>query len=113
MRFIRIRLRRLWGGDFCTAEKCGSWPKEYWGKYFFMDYVHGWIKVLDPERPGEVKEFASGLPFGTDLRFSADGALYVLVRDMWVNEKSFYKKGTGFVVKISRKNSELRIQKSE
>jgi len=68
-----------------------------------MDYVHGWIKVLDPERPGDVKDFASGLPFGTDLRFGPDGALYVLVRDMWVNEKSFYKKGTGFVVKIGVK----------
>src|SRR5438874_1069711 len=101
------------GGDFCTEEKCGGWPKEYWGKYFFMDYVHGWIKVLDPERPGHAKEFASGVPFGTDLRFGRDGFLYVLVRDMWVNEKSFYKKGMGFVVKIARKNSELRIQKSE
>jgi len=91
------------GGDFCTSEKCSAWPKEFWGKYFFMDYVHGWIKVLDPERPGDVKEFASGVPFGTDLRFSADGSLYVLVRDMWVNEKSFYKEGTGFVVKIRPK----------
>jgi glucose/arabinose dehydrogenase len=102
------------GGDFCTEEKCGKWPKEYWGKYFFMDYVHGWIKVIDPERPvrlaalaqdrpGEVKEFASGLAWPTDLRFSADGSLYVLVRDMWVNEKSFFKGGTGFVVRISPK----------
>ncbi|HEV8606861.1 MAG TPA: PQQ-dependent sugar dehydrogenase [Tepidisphaeraceae bacterium] len=91
------------GGDFCTAEKCGAWPREYWGKYFFMDYVHGWIKFLDPERPGDVKEFASGVPFGTDLRFGRDGALYVLVRDMWVNEKSFFKAGTGFVLKITPK----------
>ena len=99
------------GGDFCDEKKCAGWPKEYWGKYFFMDYVHGWIKVLDPEKalrlaalaqdgPADVKEFASGVPFGTDLRFSANGSLYVLVRDMWVNEKSFFKKGTGFVVKI-------------
>ena len=101
------------GGDFCTEEKCAKWPREYWGKYFFMDYVHGWIKVLDPGRPGDVKEFASGVPFGTDLRFGRDGFLYVLVRDMWVNEKSFFKGGTGFVVKISRKNSEVRSQKSE
>ena len=101
------------GGDFCDEKKCAGWPREYWGKYFFMDYVHGWIRVLDPERPGDVKEFASGVPFGTDLRFSADGNLYVLVRDMWVNEKSFYKKGTRVVVKISRKNSEVRIEKSE
>jgi glucose/arabinose dehydrogenase len=91
------------GGDFCTAEKCGAWPREYWGKYFFMDFVHGWIKFLDPERPGDVKEFASGVPFGTDLRFGRDGALYVLVRDMWVNEKSFFKAGTGFVLKITPK----------
>jgi glucose/arabinose dehydrogenase len=91
------------GGDFCTQEKCGAWPKEFWGRYFFMDYVHGWIKTIDPENPSDVKEFASGVPFGTDLRFSNDGSLYVAVRDMWVNEKSFYKKGTGVVVRISRK----------
>jgi glucose/arabinose dehydrogenase len=91
------------GGDFCDEKKCGAWPREYWGKYFFMDYVHGWIKVLDPERPGEVRDFASGVPFGTDLRFGADGFLYVLVRDMWVNEKSFFKGGTGFVVRIGVK----------
>jgi len=101
------------GGDFCDEKKCAAWPREYWGKYFFMDFVHGWIKVLDPEHPADVKEFASGVPFGTDLRFSEDGNLYVLVRDMWVNEKSFYKTGTGVVVKIGPKNSELRIQKSE
>lgn len=92
------------GGDFCTKEKCAAWPKEYWGKYFFMDFVHGWIKTLDPEHPSDVKDFASGLPFGTDLRFGADGSLYVLVRDMWVNEKSFFREGTGVVVRISRKN---------
>jgi len=50
-----------------------------------------------------VKEFASGVAFGTDQRFGSDGFLYVLVRDMWVNEKSFYKKGNGFVVKIGVK----------
>jgi glucose/arabinose dehydrogenase len=90
------------GGDFCTAEKCPSWPREFHGRYFFMDYVHGWIKTLDPAEPAEVREFATGLPFPTDLRFGPDGGLYVLVRDMWVNDKSFFKSGTGFVVKIVR-----------
>lgn len=92
------------GGDFCTAEKCAGWPREYQGKYFFMDFVHGWIKVLDPDRPGEVRDFASGLPFPTDLRFGTDGSLYVLVRDMWVNDKSFFREGTGFVGKIRPKS---------
>ncbi len=96
------------GGDFCTVEKCPKWPAEFHGRYFFMDYVHGWIKTLDPEHPTDVKDFAAGLPFPTDLRFSPNGSLYVLVRDMWVNDKSFFKPATGFVVKITPNQSEPR-----
>jgi glucose/arabinose dehydrogenase len=90
------------GGDFCHAR---GWPEEYQGKYFFADFVHGWVHVLDPERPGEVKEFAAGLPFPTDVRFGPDGSLYVLIRDMWVNDKPFYREGTGYVIRIKPRHA--------
>ena len=46
-----------------------------------MDFVQGWIRVLDPSRPGEPSAFAAGLRRPVDLAFAPDGALYVLERD--------------------------------
>jgi putative heme-binding domain-containing protein len=75
------------GGAF--APPTLSWPPEYRGKYFFMDFVHGWIRVLDPERPAQAKTFLSGLRRPVDLRFAPDGTLYILVRDAWVIDQEF------------------------
>src|SRR5438128_2218970 len=47
------------GGAF-APENLG-WPKDLRGRYFFMDFVHGWIKMLDPDRPGQATTFATGL----------------------------------------------------
>ena len=48
------------------------------GKYFFMDFVKGWIKVLDPDHPEPVETFADGPERPVDLAFAPDGSLYVL-----------------------------------
>ena len=37
------------------------WPKEYRGQYFFGDFNHGWIKIIDPAKPAAAKSFATGL----------------------------------------------------
>src|SRR5207237_9043524 len=76
------------------------WPAEYRGKYFFMDFVHGWVRALDPEHPGEKpRPFAAGFRRPVDLRFAPDGGLYILVRDAWVIDKEF-RPGTGSLLKI-------------
>ncbi len=85
------------GGAF--SPEALEWPEEYRGKYFFMDFVKGWIRVLDPGRPGEPAEFASGLNRPVDLAFTADGALYVLVRDAWVIDDKF-RPHTGSLLRI-------------
>ncbi len=78
------------GGAFCPEERGASgFPARYRGRYFFMDFVKGWIHVIDPVRPRHAEEFASGLPRPVDLAFAPDGSLYVLVRDAWVNDRNF------------------------
>jgi putative heme-binding domain-containing protein len=90
------------GGTFAPADL--RWPKEYRGQYFFGDFNHGWIKIIDPAKPAVSRPFATGLRRPVDLRFAADGSLYVLVRDAWVIDKLF-KGGTGALLRI-RQTSE-------
>jgi glucose/arabinose dehydrogenase len=85
------------GGAFAPIDL--RWPKEYCGQYFFGDFNHGWIKILDPARPATAKRFATGLRRPVDLRFGADGSLYVLLRDAWVIDE-WYKGGTGVLLRI-------------
>jgi putative heme-binding domain-containing protein len=86
------------GGAF--APRGLRWPKAYRGRYFFADFNHGAIKTLNPAKPAHATAFASGLHRPVDLRFAADGALYVLLRDAWVIDPLF-KGGTGVVLRIS------------
>jgi putative heme-binding domain-containing protein len=81
------------GGDFCPQ----AWP--WHGRYFFADFVHGWIKTLDPDHPSEATEFASGLSRPVDLRFDAGGTLYVLLRNAWVIDDKF-QPGTSALLAI-------------
>jgi hypothetical protein len=70
--------------------------------YFFMDFVQGTIRTLDPRspmRPIPAEVFATGLARPVDLAFSADGSLYVLLRDAWVKDGQF-KPGTGSLARI-------------
>lgn len=92
------------GGDFLSnfrSQSAGqtAWPSSMQGKYFFADFVHGWIKWIDPADPLEAHEFAYGLRRPVDVRFAADGALYVLLRNAWVIDKKF-EGGTGSLMKI-------------
>jgi putative heme-binding domain-containing protein len=90
------------GGAFCP-ERPGAgtmFPQKYRGRYFFMDFVKGWIKVLDPDHPSEAMAFATGLPRPVDLAFAPDGSLLVLLRDAWVIDDKFTPH-TGSVLRIS------------
>ena len=87
------------GGAFCPSGDAAGFPRPYRGKYFFMDFVRGWIKVLDPDHPKRVETFAAGLTRPVDLAFSPDGALYVLLRDAWVVDGNF-RPGTGSLLRI-------------
>jgi putative heme-binding domain-containing protein len=89
------------GGDF--APESSAWPAEYRGKYFFADFVHGWIKTLDPEDHERVETFVTGLNRPVDLRFSPDGSLYVLLRNAWVIDDKF-QPATGTLLQIRNSN---------
>jgi putative heme-binding domain-containing protein len=94
------------GGAFApegSGRGAAGWlPAAYRGKYFFMDFVKGWIQVLDPDPPHAVTTFATGLKRPVDLAFAPepDGALYVLVRDAWVIDDKF-RPHTGALIKIT------------
>ena len=67
------------GGAFYSALQ---FPKEYDGKYFFIDYCNNWMRVLNPEDK-------TVSPFGTDLaanpvslKIGPDGSLYYISRWM-------------------------------
>ena len=84
------------GAAFAPADL--AWPAEYRGKYFFADFVHGWIKTLDPDHPERVATFATGLRRPVDLRF-ANGSLLVLLRNAWVIDDKFVP-ATGTLLEI-------------
>jgi putative heme-binding domain-containing protein len=91
------------GAAFCPAgDRPHAFPSRYCGRYFFMDFVQGWIRSLDPHltpRPIPSETFATGLSRPVDLAFGADGSLYVLLRDAWVKDAQF-KPGTGSLARI-------------
>jgi hypothetical protein len=85
------------GGDFAPAD----WPNDFGGRYFFADFVHGWVKSLNPDHADEVRIFAEGLRRPVDLRFAPDGSLYLLLRNAWVVDDRF-EPGTGALLRIYR-----------
>ncbi len=85
------------GGDF--APGAAALPVDMHGNYFFADFIHGWIHQLNPDQPGKVTEFASGLRRPVDLRFDSAGSLYVLLRNAWVIDDKFVT-DSGSVVRI-------------
>src|SRR5262249_31166657 len=50
-----------------------QFPAAYAGKYFFLDYIANWVRVLDPEHPQEATLFATGLAGPVDLAVAPDG----------------------------------------
>ena len=74
------------GGAFYNPT-AATFPSQYVGKYFFADFVNGWISYVDPAAPNPkvATTFATGLPVRfdggpVDLEVGADGALYYLDR---------------------------------
>lgn len=88
------------GGAFCPAGESTDFPAAYRGRYFFADFVKGWIKTLDPDRPDRAETFATGWSRPVDLKFDAQGRLYVLLRDAWVKDRNF-RPGTGSLHRIA------------
>ncbi|WP_182865297.1 PQQ-dependent sugar dehydrogenase [Rhodopirellula sp. JC639] len=86
------------GGDFAPD----AMGETFAGRYFFADFVHGWIHTIDADAGGQAQTFASGLRRPVDLRFSADGSLYVLLRNAWVVDDKF-QRDSGSLVQIRRK----------
>jgi putative heme-binding domain-containing protein len=91
------------GAAFCPGgARPHAFPARYRGRYFFMDFVQGWIRSLDPRstlRPIPSEVFATGLSRPVDLTFGSDGSMYVLLRDAWVKDAQF-RSGTGSLARI-------------
>jgi putative heme-binding domain-containing protein len=78
-----------------------NWPALFRNRYFFADFVHGWIRVLNPDNPREVLVFAEGLNRPVDIRFGSDGTLYVLTRNAWVLDR-YLTPNTGTLIAVKR-----------
>lgn len=57
-----------------------QFPSQYRGCYFFADYGSGWIRMMDPAKPGTSTFFAGGILNPVDLQVGPDGVLYFLSR---------------------------------
>lgn len=68
--------RAITGGAFYNPATA-TFPGQYVGKYFFADYVNGWIHYLNPAN-NAVAAFMGGVPNLVDLEVGPDGALYYL-----------------------------------
>jgi uncharacterized repeat protein (TIGR03806 family) len=91
--------RSIAGGTFYNPQ-VQQFPREYFGKYFFADFMDNWVRVLDPDNPKDVRVFATGLAGPVDLRVGPDGSLYYLNRNAWVKDANF-KPNTGSVHRVS------------
>jgi glucose/arabinose dehydrogenase len=69
--------RAITGGVFYNPSTL-RFPASYAGKYFFADYVAGFIYTLDPAAPGTATPFLQGAAGIVDLQVGPDGALYYL-----------------------------------
>lgn len=83
------------GGAFYNAPSSAPtpFPSQYIGKYFFADYCGGFIRYFDPNNPGTINSFASGINFPIDIKDGPDGALYYLTR----GDNSVYRVVAGAV----------------
>jgi uncharacterized repeat protein (TIGR03806 family) len=91
--------RSITGGTFCNPA-IAQFPKKYIGKYFFMDFMDHWMRVLDPDHPESAEVFATGLAGPVDIATAPDGSLYYLNRKEWVKDERFQKE-TGALHRIT------------
>jgi glucose/arabinose dehydrogenase len=88
------------GAAFCPRDNL-KFPAQWRGKYFFADYMRGFIKTLDPEHlEAGASDFAENMGKVTNIAFGVDGSLYVLDRNAWVIDKD-WKPGTGRLYRIT------------
>lgn len=89
-----------------TATPRSAWfPDEFAGKYFFQDYMAGWMSCFDPANPRKtVKTFAKGLAKPTAVAVAPDGSLLVLERNEWVKDERF-REQTGWLTRIAPESS--------
>ncbi len=86
------------GADYCPEDS--EWAES--GRYFFADYILGWVHTMDPDNPTDVKKFIDGIRRPVDLRFAPDGSLYVLLRNAWVIDNKF-QSNSGTLLRIHRR----------
>lgn len=65
------------GGVFYNPTRM-QYPASYRSRYFFADYVAGFIYTLNPDAPGSAEQFLLGASGPVDLSVGPDGALYYL-----------------------------------
>ena len=89
------------GGAFYQPAKSDGphFPGAYLGKYFFADFMGGWLRVLDPAKPETSEPFAKRIPGPVDLASTPDGALLVLARNAWVRDDKM-KRQSGLLLRI-------------
>jgi uncharacterized repeat protein (TIGR03806 family) len=91
--------RSITGGTFYNPP-LRQLPPQYVGKYFFLDFMDHWIRVLDPQNPRDVSLFATGLGGPVAIVTAPDGSLYYLNRKEWVKDEKFQPR-TGSVHRIT------------
>jgi glucose/arabinose dehydrogenase len=89
------------GGAF-YAPVYPQFSQEYIGQYYFSDYCNDWIRMLDPEKPQNVKLFATNLSgFAiVNMQVGPDGAIYLLSRGVTNSTQGFTVYETGALYKI-------------
>jgi uncharacterized repeat protein (TIGR03806 family) len=90
--------KSITGGSFYNPPVI-QFPKEYVGKYFFADFMDGWVRVLDPDHPTDLRPFISRLTAPVDVQVAHDGSLYILNRNAWVKDDKF-KPNTGSLHRV-------------
>jgi glucose/arabinose dehydrogenase len=90
--------RSITGGVFYHPP-VRQFPSNYVGKYFFLDYMAHWLRVLDPDKPEKSSLFGRNLNGPVALELARDGSLYVLNRGAWVRDNRFLT-NSGSLVRI-------------
>ena len=88
-----------------------DWPSPWQGKFMFADFIQGWIRCLDVDQPSNYLTFANRLRRPVDLRMSADGTLYILMRNAWVLDGRI-QSGTGSLIAVSYNAKIAKISES-
>ena len=88
------------GGVFYPHEQT-HFPAGYRGRYFFADFVHGWVKSMDLHATvprDTLATFGTGLGNITGMAMAADGSIWYLVRGAEANGN--LEQGKGRVMRI-------------